>query len=821
MFTTKIQAEPQGKAGPTPKTDKLPEPPEKKAGVIQAALVQRAAAGALPPPNGKPTAARAGDMLAEPPTGPGAPGRARMSRSIQRSVGNTRINRMLGTGLQAQLKVNAPGDVYEQEADRVAEKVTQNREESSHAPPIARIAAGGTISVNRQARQEKETGGANEGVDADMQARIQSSSGGRPLPGGLRQEMEPGLGSDLSNVRVHDNAVDKADADRLNAKAFTYGSDIWIGSAGSANDRKLMAHELTHTIQQGAIGTPGLPAAPALMRFVGTEHATLGNTTRATIDLGDGIVLTWGQVVAIAGDEYGTVEELETAISTPEGKARLRAALEHDGVPGSATSKLPEPTAGQRSAQDKEFIRLAMENTAHFPDGGQALGKWAEHHARAIEAALSAGLANDPKGINKAYLYEAFGEHFLTDAFSGGHIRTPRAQIVEWYTGTFAPRVVGSLIANLRSRVVQALVDQANPQAPNTPEFLLRSKINERVQTSINNLVASMGGMAALTRWVGLGVAGAVSGAMHDVEGETGVLVASDEHPAPWRAFGDKKLEDSPISKEQATKAVAAAKADVDTAYVIGEEEGVTRAAAADAPPSRVYFAFNASDLIGPAARASQDAAAYLLYHPQAKVELVGHTDPIGPDNANETLGLRRAQAVEQALLTAGVAPSQISVRSEGERALVTTVPKMFRINRRTEFTWRTEPNGRGGTDPQDLARGRARAKVQARVGPPYNKVTRFVPRPVEERGGTGNAPLPDWHWGRLSSTTRGQVDNWIRTAVGTKLDDAIATASELNDVTESDITLRPRDAVRAIATQLLANPTSTLGDLVGEAPGP
>lgn len=68
--------------------------------------------------------------------------------------------------------------------------------------------------------------------------------------------------------------------------------------------------------------------ARLIARFVGSEHAELGDTTNATIDLGDGVELTWGQVVAIAGDEYGTVEELEAATRTPEGKAKLRAALE-------------------------------------------------------------------------------------------------------------------------------------------------------------------------------------------------------------------------------------------------------------------------------------------------------------------------------------------------------------------------------------------------------------------------------------------------------------------------------------------------------------
>src|SRR5918997_3881838 len=183
------------------------------------------------------------------------------------------------------------------------------------------------------------------------------------------------------------------------------------------------------------------PARPTLSRFVGSEHAELGNTTGTAIDLGNGVVLTWGEIVALAGDEYGSPEELLEDTKTPEGKARLRAALEHDGIPGAIAGTLPAPTKEQRAAHEAKFIRLAMDNVAPFPDGGAAISAWSRHHAAAIELAVQAGLANDPAGIILPYLHEAFGEHFLTDCFSGGHVRTPRKQILEFYVGTFGPRV--------------------------------------------------------------------------------------------------------------------------------------------------------------------------------------------------------------------------------------------------------------------------------------------------------------------------------------------------------------------------------------------
>ena len=47
-------------------------------------------------------------------------------------------------------------------------------------------------------------------------------------------------------------------------------------------------------------------AQRTLARFVGTEHKDLGDTTGASIDLGNGVVLSWGDIVALAGDEYAT-----------------------------------------------------------------------------------------------------------------------------------------------------------------------------------------------------------------------------------------------------------------------------------------------------------------------------------------------------------------------------------------------------------------------------------------------------------------------------------------------------------------------------------
>ena len=78
-------------------------------------------------------------------------------------------------------------------------------------------------------------------------------SGGASLSRDLRAKMEPRLGSDLSNVRVHTDGESATAAEGFSAKAFTVGNDVHFGSGqyqpGTKEGDKLLAHELTHVVQ--------------------------------------------------------------------------------------------------------------------------------------------------------------------------------------------------------------------------------------------------------------------------------------------------------------------------------------------------------------------------------------------------------------------------------------------------------------------------------------------------------------------------------------------------------------------------------------------
>jgi len=121
--------------------------------------------------------------------------------------------------------------------------------------------------IQRQAEEEEEvqtksvlqSSGADTGptVDSGMESRINAAKGaGDPIADNVRAPMEQAFGGDFSGVRVH--AGDEADGlnQSLQARAFTTGQDIFFRQGeynpGTTSGKTLLAHELTHAIQQGA-----------------------------------------------------------------------------------------------------------------------------------------------------------------------------------------------------------------------------------------------------------------------------------------------------------------------------------------------------------------------------------------------------------------------------------------------------------------------------------------------------------------------------------------------------------------------------------------
>jgi hypothetical protein len=255
--------------------------------------------------------------------------------ALQQSIGNRAIQRLIRSRyIQAKLQVGAPNDLYEQEADRVAERVMRM--------PDSQVSSGVTISnqmqisrlqrecmecekekevqrqpleqeekpLEKQPGEEEETlqpktngmqtsviqrlcsecekeevqrqpleqeekplekqpgeeeermlqgkteGGNGPQVSGGTQSQIESlKGGGQPLPQSVRAHFEPRFGHDFSGVRVHTGAQAAQVARSINAQAFTVGSDMAFAagqySPETSKGQRLLAHELTHVVQQG------------------------------------------------------------------------------------------------------------------------------------------------------------------------------------------------------------------------------------------------------------------------------------------------------------------------------------------------------------------------------------------------------------------------------------------------------------------------------------------------------------------------------------------------------------------------------------------
>ena len=179
--------------------------------------------------------------------------------------------------LQAKLLVGAADDPLEREADRVADQVMRTWSSSAAPTPVtADHEEAGTARLRRTAARRYDPTSAFE-ADASVARRIAARrGGGQSLPVAVRTRMETSLHADLARVRIHRDAEAAELSAGLAARAFTHGSDIYFGSGAydpaSRSGQHLLAHELTHVVQQGGGGPVARSAVDAeLQRKVGFE----------------------------------------------------------------------------------------------------------------------------------------------------------------------------------------------------------------------------------------------------------------------------------------------------------------------------------------------------------------------------------------------------------------------------------------------------------------------------------------------------------------------------------------------------------------------
>ncbi len=175
--------------------------------------------------------------------------------------------------IQKKLSIGSANDSYEVEADNMANKVmrmqTPNQQNVSHTGALVQRKCAAceeedkiqkkplaeTITPLIQRSSNSESGGQ---APSHIESQINSSRGsGSSMDNGTKHFMESRFGTDFSEVKIHTGSQAVQMSRELNAQAFTVGNDIYFNegkySPNSDSGKHLLAHELTHTVQQGNI----------------------------------------------------------------------------------------------------------------------------------------------------------------------------------------------------------------------------------------------------------------------------------------------------------------------------------------------------------------------------------------------------------------------------------------------------------------------------------------------------------------------------------------------------------------------------------------
>lgn len=185
-----------------------------------------------------------------------------------------KISHVLHNKVQTKLNIASSNDVYEKEADKVAEKVLnmsvtsgpQSTLYSNDSNKQKKLDSSGLTGVNQSANEQSSnpliqtktyspTGIKDHSISTQSESNVNRLGGsGKPLAPAVRSFFEPRFGYDFSNVRIHTEQSASDTAESINAKAFTYGNDIAFASGQyqptSNEGKRLLGHELTHVIQQ-------------------------------------------------------------------------------------------------------------------------------------------------------------------------------------------------------------------------------------------------------------------------------------------------------------------------------------------------------------------------------------------------------------------------------------------------------------------------------------------------------------------------------------------------------------------------------------------
>ncbi|KAB2911163.1 MAG: DUF4157 domain-containing protein [Kofleriaceae bacterium] len=366
--------------------------------------------------------------------------------------------------------------------------------------------------------QRSQTAPADE---ADVQALAAHGTSGASTSLPFVDQIQRSFGAhDVSEVKAHTDGAAAEGARGMGATAFASGDRV---AFADAPDLHTAAHEAAHVVQQrqgvslkGGVGQAGDPyeqhadavadavvagrsaealldQAPgsgssrqAVQRFGSREHKDMGDIGSGEAIYGNqGMGLTHGDLVMLRGDYFeedvlrrlwdrpsmmpgrmvGTQDELIYAIH------HARSGRDDRFLAGGMWQHY-RFSSNVKSAVVERYNRLATMNQDHFvePKGTvgakidgmpvlSAPGRYRDAHERALMGAYRAGIAG--ASPDPAFITEAMGQHFLTDAFASGHITTPRGQLSEYWNKRY-PRFGQQFVEKLVTDLSRHMADHAD-----------------------------------------------------------------------------------------------------------------------------------------------------------------------------------------------------------------------------------------------------------------------------------------------------------------------------------------------------------------------
>jgi uncharacterized protein DUF4157 len=340
--------------------------------------------------------------------------------ALQHWIGNRAVaSRLGGLVVQRKLKVSSPGDTYEQEAERVSERVMRIVEPERD---LSRLRADPGVQRKRGCCGDGATGGCAECQVERLAWRREAGPGstetasrvvedvlhepGQPLDAATRDFVEPRFGRRFGDVRVHTGAKAAESAAALKAFAYTVGANVVFGSGAYAPraeaGRQLLAHELTHVIQQGG----GRPPA-------GQTTTLRGQVQRQV-----------SPPLAPGGDVGRLLERDRPAAGVPPTAASERRPQSLTCTPGPG---IPNTVCSAYGANSWWLPRAYVNNatcacqeTPNEPTAN-CVRRFLQHRMAATPPALKIAAAAQ-KPMEPAAPYQAFVQAFLTPRIYRDHV---------------------------------------------------------------------------------------------------------------------------------------------------------------------------------------------------------------------------------------------------------------------------------------------------------------------------------------------------------------------------------------------------------------